>query len=45
VESLSVDTESVVVFLSTKHTDCLAKDICLAPAQESEGCCSGSGCC
>ncbi len=45
VESLSVDGDSVVVFLSTKHTDCLAKDICLAPAQESEGCCSGSGCC
>jgi len=45
VESLSIDGESVVVFLSTKHTDCLAKDICLAPAQESEGCCSGSGCC
>ena len=45
VQSLSVDAESVVVFLSTKHTDCLAKDICLAPAQESEGCCSGSGCC
>jgi hypothetical protein len=45
VESLSIDGDSVVVFLSTKHTDCLAKDICLAPAQESEGCCSGSGCC
>lgn len=45
VQSLSVDGESVVVSLSTKHTDCLAKDICLAPEQESEGCCSGSGCC
>ena len=45
VESLAVDAESVVVFLSTKHTDCLAKDICLAPSNESEGCCSGSGCC
>ena len=45
VQSLSVDGESVVVFLSTKHTDCLAKEICLVPAQESEGCCSGSGCC
>ncbi len=45
VESLSVEGESVVVFLSTKHTDCLAKDICLAPAQESEGCCAGSSCC
>ncbi|MFM8717871.1 MAG: DUF6428 family protein [Spartobacteria bacterium] len=45
VESLSVDGESVVVFLFTKHTDCLAKDICLAPALESKGCCSGSGCC
>jgi hypothetical protein len=45
VESLSVEGESVVVFLSTKHTDCLAKDICLAPAQESEGGCTGTGCC
>jgi len=45
VESVSIEGESVVVFLSTKHTDCLAKDICLAPAPESEGCCSGSGCC
>jgi hypothetical protein len=45
VQSLSVEGESVVVFLSTKHTDCLAKDICLAPAQESEGCCADSGCC
>jgi hypothetical protein len=45
VGSLSVEGESVVVFLSTKHTDCLAKDICLAPAQESEGCCADSGCC
>lgn len=45
VECLSVDGEFVVVFLSTKHTDCLAKDICLAPAQESEGACTGTGCC
>jgi hypothetical protein len=45
VESISIDGESVVVFLSTKHTDCLAKDICLPPSNESEGCCSGSGCC
>ena len=45
VQSLSVDGEFVVVFLSTKHTDCLAKDICLVPSQESEGCCVGSGCC
>lgn len=45
VNSLTADGDCVVVFLSTKHTDCLAKDICLAPAQESEGCCSGSGCC
>lgn len=45
VNSLTADGECVVVFLTTKHTDCLAKDICLAPAQESEGCCSGSGCC
>lgn len=45
VASLAVDGTSLVVFLSTKHTDCLAKDICLTPSNASEGCCSSSGCC
>ncbi len=38
-------TEQHVYFrLAIKHTDCLAKDVCLAPATEAS-CCSGSGCC
>ena len=36
----------VIVFsLETKHTDCLAKEICLPKPQESSSCCSGAGCC
>lgn len=45
VESVSAEGKSLVVVLSSKHTDCLAKDICLPPANESQGCCSTSGCC
>jgi hypothetical protein len=45
VHSVSIDGEWAVITLGTKHTDCLAKDICLAPSNESEGCCSDSGCC
>lgn len=38
---------SLVVALVTKHTDCLAKDVCLPvnTKSETEGCCSGGGCC
>jgi len=45
VNSLALDGGSLAIFLSMKHTDCLAKDICLTPSNEPEGCCSGSGCC
>lgn len=45
VASLAVDGSSLIVFLSAKHTDCLAKDICLTSSKESQNCCSGSGCC
>jgi hypothetical protein len=33
--------------LRSKHTDCLAKEICLPPSLQpaSDSCCSGSGCC
>lgn len=39
--------EMVTVHLGTKHTDCLAKEICLPPAAGSaaECCAPGSGCC
>ncbi len=38
---------SIVLELGTKHTDCLAKDVCGVPETENveSGCCSGSGCC
>lgn len=33
-------------YLGTKHTDCLAKEICTPPKDEEEACCSpGGGCC
>ena len=36
----------VLVRLGTKHTDCLAKDVCLPPATVGDSCCTpGSGCC
>ena len=38
-------TEQHVYFrLALKHTDCLAKDVCLTPDAEGS-CCAGSGCC
>lgn len=38
-------TERMLVFhLTTKNTDCLAKELCL-PNAEQEGCCAGGGCC
>jgi hypothetical protein len=35
----------VVVRLGTKHTDCLAKEVCLPSAAPSNICSPGSGCC
>jgi hypothetical protein len=35
----------VVVRLGTKHTDCLAKEVCLPSAAPSNSCSPGSGCC
>jgi hypothetical protein len=38
--------EVVTIHLGTKHTDCLAKEVCLPPAGPSSGCGTpGSGCC
>jgi len=38
--------DAVDVHLGTKHTDCLAKDVCLPSATPtSERCSPGSGCC
>lgn len=42
----AVATDDALTFqLGLKHTDCLAKDICLPSAKDEESCCSGSGCC
>ena len=38
--------DAVVLHLGTKHTDCLAKEICLPAPGATEGCCTPeSGCC
>lgn len=39
-----VDRSDVVLSLGTKHTDCLAKELCL-PSQPGAECCAGPGCC
>ena len=42
VESAQVSDDAVTLLLATKHTDCLAKELCLVPAG---GCAPASGCC
>ena len=43
---IAVDgSDAVIIHLGTKHTDCLAKDVCLPPAASSTSCSPGSGCC
>jgi hypothetical protein len=43
VEGADVSNEAVTLRLANKHTDCLAKELCLVPA--GDGCAPGSGCC
>ena len=45
IESAVTQDDAIVLRLGTKHTDCLAKDICLPKPQESPSCCTGTGCC
>ena len=45
LHAVANDGEWLVITLGMKHTDCLAKDICLPPAKDSDSCCAGSGCC
>ena len=49
VASYTVTENAVVLNLAAKHTDCLAKDVCLPSlpmaAGVSAGCCGPSGCC
>lgn len=38
--------ETVTLDLSLKHTDCLAKELCIPKSSDQEGCCKdGGGCC
>jgi hypothetical protein len=41
VTSMNASEDVLYIHLGTKHTDCLAKDVCLA---EPSGCCGGGGC-
>ncbi|MEM9015973.1 MAG: DUF6428 family protein [Verrucomicrobiota bacterium] len=43
LESFEIDDENVVAVLTTRHTDCLAKDVC--GIDEEDSCAVGSGCC
>ncbi len=47
VESGTIAETTIVFILGSKHTDCLAKEICLPPSLQpaTDSCCSGSGCC
>jgi hypothetical protein len=45
IESASPQGEALIFTLGTKHTDCLAKDICLPKPEDNSSCCSGTGCC
>ena len=38
-------SDAAIVHLGTKHTDCLAKDVCLPPSASATSCSPGSGCC
>lgn len=43
VDSLEVSDDAVVIVLTTRHTDCLAKDVC--GIDEADCCAPGSACC
>jgi hypothetical protein len=43
VVSVTLEDSAVALRLGRKHTDCLAKDVCLPPA--AGGCAPGAGCC
>ena len=47
VVAIASDHHLHIIRLGVKHTDCLAKEICLPSAKEEESssCCSGTGCC
>ncbi len=44
VEGASTAEGALIFHLTTKNTDCLAKELCL-PSANQEGCCANGGCC
>jgi Family of unknown function (DUF6428) len=46
IAGADVRGDAVVLRLEAKHTDCLAKDVCLPPEKSAVGCgCAPTGCC
>lgn len=47
VASVEASADALLIRVASKHTDCLAKDLCLpTPASASSACCKpGQGCC
>jgi hypothetical protein len=48
IDGYETRDDSVVLILGTKHTQCLAMELCGTPGKASEKeqpCCAGSGCC
>jgi hypothetical protein len=44
VLATTTEGQTLLFHLGVKHTDCLAKDVCL-PAPDSAACCGTTGCC
>ena len=42
ITATSTSDDVLYIHLGTKHTDCLAKEVCVS---EPSGCCGGGGCC
>jgi hypothetical protein len=40
-----VSDDAVTLHLKTKHTDCLAKELCLVPSASGDRCCGATSCC
>ena len=45
VAGFLVSDDAITFRLEGKHTDCLAKELCLVPSLTGESCCGPSGCC
>nr|AUN36253.1 hypothetical protein [uncultured bacterium] len=42
IAEYSIGEDAVILHLTTKHTDCLAKELCILPSNSCDG---ASGCC